>query len=401
MKSMRPRVFLSSTIKDFFDLRSALRWWLEELGFDVQANEYNDFDKPPDQNAINACLDVVRSSDYYILLIGDRKGCVLPNDKNLSITRLEYRTAFESHCKNGRPLILSFLRSDTHSKISQTTPSIIDSDLEFTRGFIQEIEGKTEQNWVRHFNSFRDIVQALQIDLNAKNPIIKKVLVANLIWELEINMKSFFQDLFNSGQNQPQHFLFPKQTFQNMHFSSTQMASLPITTIPKKDLFLALTFLMSSGDLAHLHISALENAISSGEFLEYKLNEGSFSVGQTQEALLRLRTDIRQYQQWYKISDKLKQGIPDLLEKHKASDTVPVPFNELFMMVMLYNLHVGVFNQMFHLLQYFYGLTEVPKVSTVLPLPIFGEKTSDTNKKSDVLNRDFIRQFITKNPNAV
>ena len=80
---------------------------------------------------------------------------------------------------------------------------------------------------------------------------------------------------------------------------------------------------------------------------------------------------------------------------------MPVPFNELFMMVMLYNLHVGVFNQMFHLLQYFYGLTEVPKVSTVLPLPIFGEKTSDTNKKSDVLNRDFIRQFITKNPNAV
>ena len=31
----RPRVFISSTIYDFKDLRSALKYWLEEMGFEA------------------------------------------------------------------------------------------------------------------------------------------------------------------------------------------------------------------------------------------------------------------------------------------------------------------------------------------------------------------------------
>ena len=43
-KRMRkPKIFISSTIYDFQDLRSALKYWLDENGFETQLSEYNDF----------------------------------------------------------------------------------------------------------------------------------------------------------------------------------------------------------------------------------------------------------------------------------------------------------------------------------------------------------------------
>ena len=73
-RQTRPRIFLSSTVQDFEDLRSALKFWLEELGFDVQASNYPDFEHAPDSDTIEACLQNVRDSDYYLLLIGTSGG---------------------------------------------------------------------------------------------------------------------------------------------------------------------------------------------------------------------------------------------------------------------------------------------------------------------------------------
>ncbi len=64
------------------------------MRFTTQLSEYNDFIKDTTQNSYDACIDAVRQCDYFILLIGSRKGGMYP-EENISITRKEYRTAYQ------------------------------------------------------------------------------------------------------------------------------------------------------------------------------------------------------------------------------------------------------------------------------------------------------------------
>ncbi len=90
----RPTVFVSSTIYDFSDLRSALKYWLSEMGFNAQLSEYNDFQKNINTNSYEACLESVSECDYFVLFIGTRRGGLYPNE-DISITRKEYEVAYE------------------------------------------------------------------------------------------------------------------------------------------------------------------------------------------------------------------------------------------------------------------------------------------------------------------
>ena len=71
---MTPRIFISSTIYDFRDLRSCLKFYFERYGYQVQLSEFNDFRKKLDLSSYDACFDSIQSSDYFILLIGARVG---------------------------------------------------------------------------------------------------------------------------------------------------------------------------------------------------------------------------------------------------------------------------------------------------------------------------------------
>jgi hypothetical protein len=44
-------VFVSSTIDDFSDLRSALKVWLEEFGLTVYLSEFNDVGRRPEHDS--------------------------------------------------------------------------------------------------------------------------------------------------------------------------------------------------------------------------------------------------------------------------------------------------------------------------------------------------------------
>ncbi len=59
----RPRVFVSSTIRDLEDLRDALKFWLEEMGFEVQMSEHNDFERRPEVTTFEACFEAIWESD--------------------------------------------------------------------------------------------------------------------------------------------------------------------------------------------------------------------------------------------------------------------------------------------------------------------------------------------------
>ena len=70
MSQSTPRVFVSSTVYDFRDLRSAVKLSLEEYGYGVHLSELNDFPQLPDQNTYDSCLRAIDQSDYFVLFVG-------------------------------------------------------------------------------------------------------------------------------------------------------------------------------------------------------------------------------------------------------------------------------------------------------------------------------------------
>ena len=94
MMRKKPRILISSTIYDFRDLRSSLKYWLEEYGFDVKLSEFNDFEKGFDKNSYDACLKAIHNCDYFILLLGSRTGGYYNIREKISITRKEYQEAY-------------------------------------------------------------------------------------------------------------------------------------------------------------------------------------------------------------------------------------------------------------------------------------------------------------------
>ena len=171
----RPSIFLSSTIYDFRDLRSALKYHLELQGCSVLASEFNDFQKPLDEHSYDACLQSIEQSDYFILLIGSRVEGMYDTDGQISITQQEYRTAYELH-KRGRLHIMTFVRSEVwqvredrkalskhlqelHMKESEVKkvlpyPSKFASDAEFISSFISAYRSRVTIAGARSMAAF-------------------------------------------------------------------------------------------------------------------------------------------------------------------------------------------------------------------------------------------------------
>ena len=95
----KPVVFISSTCFDFRDLRSSLKYYLEELGYEVLLSEYNDFKSLNKENSFQSCLDAIKKCDYFVLLIGSRVGGFYNANENISITRKEYQEAYKIFLK--------------------------------------------------------------------------------------------------------------------------------------------------------------------------------------------------------------------------------------------------------------------------------------------------------------
>ena len=91
MKPLKPRIFVSSTVKDLPNEREAAKRAIESIPAIPIMSEYtmNAMDKP----SVQACIDEVKNSDFYVLILGGRYGWELEN--GISITELEYDTAFK------------------------------------------------------------------------------------------------------------------------------------------------------------------------------------------------------------------------------------------------------------------------------------------------------------------
>jgi len=214
----KPTFFISSTIFDFKDLRSALKYYLEEQGCTVLASEFNDFVKPIDSHSYEACLASIQNCDYFILFIGSRVGGWFDEKERISITRREYREAYALH-KKGKLKIISFVRSqvwhvkedrrelekyleelgvaeETRIKIKDY-PTKLASDSAFIIDFINEVARNKETldalkgkgafptgNWIHVFETFNDVIDVIQGQVFAGSSVqdtaFKRLLISEL-----------------------------------------------------------------------------------------------------------------------------------------------------------------------------------------------------------------------------
>lgn len=219
----RGKVFLSSTIYDFQDLRSALKYWLSEMGYEVYTSEINDFPRDSAENSYQTCLSTIEKCDWYILLIGNRYGGKFRDpdtDQTISITQGEYRTAYKLFKEGKIKKIITFIRRNVW--VSKEERSNIEkglsSDLAIQEvknvssknadmpieifSFIDEVRRLDEMakanagtiqypkgNWINVFDGFADIVDTLRIELNLSAKLSTLVYAANMTEEIKQNLK--------------------------------------------------------------------------------------------------------------------------------------------------------------------------------------------------------------------
>lgn len=211
-----PTFFLSSTIYDFKDLRSAIKYYLEQQGCRVLASEFNDFPKPLDKHSYEACLKLIAEADYFVLLIGARVGGWFDEPNQVSITQQEYREAYRLH-QEGKLKLLSFVRTDVwrmkddrklltkhleslemdHGARRQVllAPTKAATNAEFIVKFVEEV-GKNREthaaanrrgplptgNWLHQFENFEDIIEPIEAQAFCGRPV-DEAAMKRLLWK--------------------------------------------------------------------------------------------------------------------------------------------------------------------------------------------------------------------------
>ena len=318
----RPTFFISSTIHDFQDLRSGLKFYLEQQGCRVLASEYNDFTKPLNRHSYDACLSSIIDADYFILLIGSRVGGWYDEGARISITQREYREAYALQ-QSGKLKLLNFVRAsvwqvredrrelekflkelpvDVSLQKSITNfPSKFASDAEFINEFIAEVGRNRETksavqgcgtapigNWLHVFSNFKDIIDVLQGQLFLSTPIEELTLQRLLRRELR-DMLSQCLVKFKAGA-----VYSPRSSIDAFHYESPLLfegRKQESTTVSVKrwNILSSLSFHLLG---LQLHPVVLPQAISSSAFLAFDVTTDSYKETLIYEALLSLQNEI-------------------------------------------------------------------------------------------------------------
>lgn len=306
----RPVVFVSSTIYDFSDLRSALKYWLNEMGFDAQLSEYNDFQKNSNVNSYEACLQAVGKSDYFVLLIGTRRGGMFP-DENISITRKEYRVAYDLAQTGKIKKLIVFIRQNVwdvkedrkslHKLLHDVTvlenekeidantivnySSNILRDAEHIIGFIDEVTRKEDArngkmpnlNWVHTFNHFEDIVKTLRNELNINIDISAQIAEQNLEMALAHTLQKI---TYKADSGVIKAFYLPfkevRKKLKDFRDDLKSISGRETIILTKDEVDRISSFIL----FYHIGVEELstyefENALSSGVFMDFDREKGT------------------------------------------------------------------------------------------------------------------------------
>lgn len=320
----RPTFFISSTIYDFRDLRSALKFYLEEQGCKVLASEFNDFEKPLDKHSYEACLEAIRSADYFVLLIGTRVGGWYDEVNQISITQREYREAYQLHTA-GKLRLLNFVRSevwqakedrrelakylDTTNFDAATRGAIANyssrtaENADFLIKFINEVSRNEETkravqgkgaapsgNWVHVVTGFRDIVDVLNGQVFASIPV--EDMTARRLLRREL--RDFVGQCLVKAKQGLYSPRFVIDRFHEEHPITLEGKDDEFTTVGTSRWDMISTFAMHL--LARqIHPVVLPQVLSRPTFLEFDLASSSYRETPVHDALVHLQEEIRRF----------------------------------------------------------------------------------------------------------
>lgn len=319
----RPTFFLSSTIYDFRDLRSALKFYLEELGCKVLASEYCDFEVNLDKHSYDACIEAIHNADYFILLVGTRVGGWYDKENRISITQKEYREAYALQ-QAGKIKIINFVRADVWNTkedrielarfLESTTidsaqkntiayyPSKFADDAKFIIDFVNEISRNTETkkaisgegcppvgNWVQTFADFRDIVRAIDVYVLPSEPVEKQTIKRLLRMELRGYLKNCLVKYKEGKVFSPR---IAVEMFHEDNIISKDLFGGDRILVKAKSWDRLLTFSLSLIKVK-LHPIILPRVLAMPTFLDFDVTTGLYSETDVYNSLQMLESEIR------------------------------------------------------------------------------------------------------------
>ena len=320
----RPTFFISSTIYDFRDVRSALKFFLEEQGCKVLASEFNDFEKDLDVHSYEACLQAIHSADYFVLLIGGRVGGWYDKTNRVSITQREYREAYALQCA-GKIKLLNLVRSDVwqarddrqelarflgSSSLDPVSKGLIAShptkllaDADFIVKFIDEVARNEETklatsgvciaptgNWIHTFATFRDVADVLHGQVFASTPVEDMTTMRLLRRELrDIVGQCLFK--YDKKTYSPRWAI---ELFHEKHPLTIGNKRNEETSVATKR-WDALSMFSIHLLARHLHPVVLPQILTSPTFLRFDLHTNSYVETDVYQALVRLHDEIRRF----------------------------------------------------------------------------------------------------------
>lgn len=375
----RPTVFVSSTIYDFSDLRSALKFWLSEMGFDAQLSEYNDFKKNLNTNSYEACLQSVAESDYFILLIGTRYGGMYPSE-DISITQKEYRTAYalakagkikkliifirqnvwdiKEDRKSLRKLLQNIAILEDDKPINTDTianyNSSILKDAEHIITFIDEVTCKEDarngnmpsMNWVHTFNSFEDIISTLKVELKANEKLSVQIAEQNI----EMALVYTLQKIVSKGETDELiEYYLPFEDVRNklkkFRADNENLSGNETIRLTKKEVqYMPHFLLFYDRGISELMTYEFENALSNGIFIDFDLEKGIPVYNNFCRMLHQLIEEINKVKRFstdFKL--KTRQKMLNILYNCYKIDTEYCEFN-LVDLVQLNSIYESIIN---------------------------------------------------------
>ena len=199
----KPTVFVSSTCYDLNSVRKEIKDFFEQqLGYETILSEYMEFPISPERDTFENCVDNVDTkADIFILIVGTRYGYVV-EDKNKSITNIEYL-----HAKaKGIPIYIFI-----HKSIIETLPKwenepntdfsgIVDNTSLFE--FVQQIRSE-DNKWTFEFECVENIVESLRVQI--ANLLSDSLVLRMHKYENGISKKvmSYFGEVFEMAVEKP------------------------------------------------------------------------------------------------------------------------------------------------------------------------------------------------------
>ncbi|HUS83374.1 MAG TPA: DUF4062 domain-containing protein, partial [Dehalococcoidia bacterium] len=386
----RPSVFVSSTIKDFYDLRDALKFWLEEMGFDVQMSEHTDFVRRPGAGSFEACFESIRQADYFLLLVGERRGSWFDRSAGLTVTREEYRVARESLREKGNPRILPFARRNVtvvlnereRASVQRDALSVLD-DPNLTHDFLDEIKREEESqkavqkgagypshNWLAEFSGFRELTDALRSTLRLREPLARMAVIETLRDEMEHNLQLL---VMPRGSHPFFHHWWLDSCRTMVQLDMEKVKGHVWLDFQELQRFLAYVEVCAPQPNA-FYRSAVDNAITSGILLEFDRQTHGHRRSDLLHYVYELRDQLDSYERQRKTVQELHATIWTIwVNSRDARSGAHVPGLVVAAVFALHDVQQNVARLLIALLRYLKGRSSQVEVELRPSSPILGE----------------------------